>query len=124
MEMQVRLMVAAHFGIGGRRGQATTKEILAQYFIWANMDDTIEKFVTSCLHCLSSAPGNKVPRPLGEAIHATKPNEVLHFDYLYMGTGGKEKLYPLIRKDDMGSFVRLYAVSEADAAATAECLVD
>jgi hypothetical protein len=41
--------------------------------------------VQNCLHCVATIPGDKVPRPLGTQLHATKPNETLHFDFLYIG---------------------------------------
>ena len=41
-----------------------------------------------CLHCMDSKAGEKVPRPLGETVHGTRPGEVVHFDYLYVGASG------------------------------------
>ena len=29
-----------------------------------------------------------MPRPLGETVHGTRPGEVVHFDYLYVGASG------------------------------------
>ena len=52
------------------------------------------------------------------------PNEVLHFDFCYIGKSIKGYIYVLIVKDDMSSFVRLYASEVADADAVAEALVD
>jgi hypothetical protein len=33
-------------------------------------------------------------------LHASKPNEVIHFDYLYMGPSVDDAKYVLIVKDD------------------------
>jgi hypothetical protein len=33
---------------------------------------------------VATIPGDKEPRPLGAQIHATKPNEILQFDFLYI----------------------------------------
>ncbi|KAH9115474.1 hypothetical protein LEN26_012978 [Aphanomyces euteiches] len=57
--------------------------------IWAKM----AFFVDRCLHC--AATGGQVLRPFGMAPHATKPNEILHWDFLYMENG-----YLLVAKDD------------------------
>ena len=38
-------------------------------------------------HCMDSKAGEKVPRPLGETVHGTRPGEVVHFDYLHVGAG-------------------------------------
>jgi hypothetical protein len=35
-------------------------------------------FVQNRLHCVTTIPGDKLPRPLGVQLHATKPNEILH----------------------------------------------
>ena len=52
------------------------------------------KLVKQCLHCMGSKTGEKVPRPLGEAVHGRRPGEVLYFDYLYGDSGplGKDGL--------------------------------
>jgi hypothetical protein len=49
------------------------------------MAKDVKVFVQNCLHCVATIPGDKVPRPLGTKLHATKPNEILHFDFLYIG---------------------------------------
>jgi hypothetical protein len=64
-----------------------------------------------------------MPRPYGEAIHATKPNMLLHFDYLYIGLGDKNLVYLLIIKDDASGYVWLCPHETADAASTVESLV-
>ena len=37
---------------------------------------------------MDSKAGEKVPRPLGETVHGTRPGEVFSFDYLYVGDSG------------------------------------
>jgi hypothetical protein len=49
------------------------------------MAKDVKVFVQNCLHCVATIPGHKVPRPLGPQLLATKPNEILHFDFLYIG---------------------------------------
>jgi hypothetical protein len=49
------------------------------------MAKDVKVFVQNCLHCVATIPGDKVPRPLGTLLHETKPNEILHFDFLYIG---------------------------------------
>ena len=46
------------------------------------------EFVKQCLHCMDSKADEKIPRPLGEMVHGKRPDEVLHFDYLYVGNSG------------------------------------
>ncbi len=47
---------------------------------WSTMDADIKAFVQSCLVCTLSSSGSKVPRPLGQQIHAQRVSELLHFD--------------------------------------------
>ena len=47
----------------------------------------MREFVRQCLHCADTCSGDVVPRPLGETVYETAPNEVVHFDYLYVVCG-------------------------------------
>jgi Integrase zinc binding domain len=85
LSMQVRLCVIAHCGRRGHRGHQVTLTAIQDHYCWKEMSKDIKAFVGSCYHFIASAPGETTPRPLGESLHATKPNEVIHFDYLYMG---------------------------------------
>jgi hypothetical protein len=49
------------------------------------MAKDVKVFVQNCLNCVATIPGDKVPRPLGTQLHAIKPNENLHLDFLYIG---------------------------------------
>ena len=59
-------------------------------------------FYKKCLHCLTTIGGDKAPRPLSEALHDDKPNEISHFDYLNMEDG-----YLLAIIDDYSSYTEL-----------------
>ena len=61
----------------------------------------------SCIHCLSTEDGRMVPRPLGHAMHSTKPNLVIHFDYFFMEQGENGYKYVLIVNDDLSGYVFL-----------------
>jgi hypothetical protein len=39
-----------------------------------------------------------------EALHASKPNEVIHFDYLYMGPSVDDAKYVLIVKENYSNY--------------------
>ena len=66
---------------------------------------------------MDSKTGEKVPRPLGETVHGTRPGEVVHIDYLYVGESGplgQDGLdedegfkYILVMLDDMSNWVWL-----------------
>jgi Integrase core domain len=76
------------------------------------------------LHCVATIPGDKVPRPLGTQLHATKPNEILHFDFLNIGLSRDGKYqYLLLLMDDLSGYLWLMPCRTADAAATVETLM-
>ncbi|KAJ8558819.1 hypothetical protein ON010_g8630 [Phytophthora cinnamomi] len=121
--LQTRLCVVAHAGAAGHRGVAATLKHLNDVFIWDGMDESVRNFVDGCLHCMR-VDGTKVPRPFGEAVHATKPNEVIHFDYLSMPASSNEVCYVLVLKDDMSGFVELVPCSAATSSEVFIALTD
>jgi hypothetical protein len=97
---------------------------IQNHYYWKDMSKDIKAFVGSCFHCIASAPGETTPRPRGEALHASKPNEVIHFDYLYMGPSVDDAKYVLIVKDDSSNYVGLKQCKNADAYSTAAVLIE
>lgn len=118
--MKLRLMIAGHcagFGVG-HRGAETTLTKVKEFFVWNNMANDVRSFIGSCLHCLASE-GTMVPRPLGQAMHSTKPNGLIHFDYLYVSSSGDKFVYILVLKDDLSGYTWLVPTKTADAENTA-----
>ncbi|OWZ00772.1 Retrotransposon protein [Phytophthora megakarya] len=101
--LQQRLCVVAHAGLSGLRGADTTERMLAETFDWPTLGNDIKKFVRGCLHCMIIRDW-VVPRRLGEALHASAPNEVLHFDYLPLPACTTGDQYVLVLKDDMSCY--------------------
>jgi hypothetical protein len=84
----------------------------------------VKVFVQNCFHCVATIPGDKVPRPLGTQLHATKPNEILHFDFLYIGLSRDGKYqYLLLLKDDLSGYLWLVPCRTDDAEATVDALM-
>ncbi|KAF0750247.1 hypothetical protein AaE_006783, partial [Aphanomyces astaci] len=122
-DLQQRVCIIAHQGAAGhRRIEATTKAV-RDVFGWSTLEDDVKTFVQACIRCLS-VDGSVVPRPLGSALHAEKPQELIHFDWLSMptATNGLQKI--LVIKDDMRGFVRLWPSETSDGAVTANGLLD
>jgi Integrase zinc binding domain len=98
-ELQLRLNVEAHCRSAGHRAYEATLGAIKEYVAWTTMAKDVKVFVQNCLHCVATIPGDKVPRPLSTQLHATKPNEILHFDFLYIGLSrdGKYQYLLLLR---------------------------
>ena len=121
--LKLRILIAAHTGFGGHRSWRVTHASIKSHFYWKNLGKDVESFVKSCLHCIASTPGTVVPRPLGNAIHAVKPNKLLHFDFCHMGKGDEGHIYVLILKDDFSGYVWLVPSKEATAEVVADSLI-
>ena len=79
---------------------------------------------------MDSKAGEKVPHPLGKTVHGTRPSELVHFDYLYVGAslplsdddlnedGGYS--YILVMMDNMSNWVWL---EPSEACTTAQHLL-
>ncbi|KAK1945593.1 Pro-Pol polyprotein [Phytophthora citrophthora] len=122
--MQMRICVVGHFGIAGHRGMKVTLLQIKEKFVWTNMAKDVEFFVRRCLHCASTLGGPPQLRPLGEAMHAEKPNELIHWDYLFMEKSDTNLEYVLVIKDDASKYVWLIPSMAADADTTFTALLD
>ncbi|CAM9575818.1 unnamed protein product, partial [Sphacelaria rigidula] len=84
--------------------------------------------------CADSRAGDVVPRPLGETGHGTTPNEVVYFDFLYVGESGPLASQGLsadagfrcilVIMDDLSNFVALEPVAVCTAESTAASLLN
>ncbi|KAH9105630.1 hypothetical protein AeMF1_018616 [Aphanomyces euteiches] len=122
VDLQQRLCVIAHQGAAGHRRVAATVKSVSDKFRWATLAQDVETFVKACLHCMQ-VDGDVVPRPLGSTLHAEKPNELIHFDWLSMPMSTSGLKHVLVIKDDMSGFVHLFPAESADATSTATALM-
>lgn len=120
VELQMKLLVISHCGYNGHRGTESTLSILSEKYWWDTMQNDCKVFVMSCIHCIMSTTGHRIPRPLGHNEIASRPNHVLHFDYLYMGRGIAGNRYVLILRDGFSSYTWLCMAKTADAETVAE----
>jgi Integrase core domain/Integrase zinc binding domain len=124
VELQIRLCVEAHGRSAGHRAYEATLGAIKEHVAWTTMTKNVKVFVQNCLHCVATIPEDKVLRPLGTQLHATKPNEILHFDFLYIGLSRNGKYqYLLLLKDDLSGYLWLMPCRTADAAATVDALM-
>jgi hypothetical protein len=124
--LRLRLAVIAHGGPAGHRGSAVAVGVLREDFTWLRMAKDVERFCRKCLHCVPTHGGLRVPRALGTQAHASRPNEMLHFDFLQMETeaeDAEEMKYVLVIKDDFSGFVELVPSKSATAEVVVEALL-
>ena len=105
VEVQLRLCIIGNCGRGGHRGVNTTLKNISEHFFWQTMQADITSFCNTCLHREATTGGLRKPRPFAHTMHADRPNELLHFDYLYMNESATGEKYVLILKDDASSFI-------------------
>jgi hypothetical protein len=115
-QMQVRLCAVAHFGITGHCGLETTLQRLKLRFWWKDMVKDVKFFVARRLHC-ASVQGS-VQRPFEEAMHTSKPNELLHWDFLAM-----TERYLMVIKDDASKYLLLWETMTVDAHSVGRALL-
>lgn len=120
--LKLKLLTVAHAGQAGHRGVDATAASLREEFTWRKIQIDAKDFVSNCLLCILSRTGSKIPRPLSITLHGSRPNEVLHFDYLFLGEGETDKKYVLVVKDDFSGYAWLSPSTSATAAHAAEVL--
>ena len=122
-QTKLKILVSAHCGIAGHRGREATMSIVSENYWWDELETDVNEFVNHCLHCLVSRTGKSIPRPLGHALHGSRPNEVIHADFLFMGAGINDKKYTLMLKDDLSGFIWLWPAESASSEVASEALL-
>lgn len=113
--LKLKLLTIAHSGPAGHRGAESTHDAIRSDFTWTGLRRDTTDFVQSCLFCVLSKTGSKIPRPLSRTLHASRPNEVLHFDYLYLGASESGEMYVLVLKDDLSGYCWIEETKSANA---------
>lgn len=122
-ELKLKIMVISHTSSMGHRGIDATRSIISESFWWETLEKDLRNFIKNCLHCIVSRTGDIRPRPLASALHGSRPNEVVHIDYLYMGKEAFGNLkYILLIKDDLSSFVWLWPTHSATGDAAVDAI--
>ncbi len=118
--LRVRLLVIAHAGAAGHRGQAVTERDLKTRFTWPGLAQQVREFVQRCLLCCKTRGGVVVPPPIGKALRGAEPGESLHLDFITMFEG--EGL--LVLKDGFSGFVLLWYAKAYNALTTEEAVIE
>jgi hypothetical protein len=54
VDVKIRLLIVAHCGRGGHRPAKETKLKLLEPFVWDDVADDVDTFLSSCLHCAAN----------------------------------------------------------------------
>ena len=122
-DLRIRLLVVGYAGHAGHCGMDITKRRLAERFWWPTLVQDVETFVRSCLLCIKSRGGGMIPRPMGRQLQASKPRELIHFDFLKMILSDTVQEYLLVLKDGLSGFTMLFPCQSCTTAATVEGLL-
>ncbi|GMF32353.1 unnamed protein product [Phytophthora fragariaefolia] len=122
-ELCLRTCLIGHFRAAGHRTADVTFKAIAKNVFWPDLVADVKHFVARCMRCGSVSSGPPMPRPLGEALHAEKPNEI-HWDYVSMGSATSGDEYVLVVKDDASHYVWLIPTVAATADLTIDALLD
>jgi hypothetical protein len=124
VKLQLRLCVEAHCRSAGHRAHDATLGAIKEYVAWTTVAKDVKVFVQNCLHCVATILRDKVPSLLNTQLHATKPNEILHFNFLFIGLSRDGKYqYLLLIKDDLSGELWLVPSGTAETVATFDALM-
>jgi RNase H-like domain found in reverse transcriptase/Integrase zinc binding domain len=124
VDVKMRLLIVAHCGRSGHRPYDETRGKLLQGFVWDNMNEDMQLFLRNCIHCLSTSEPYRIPRPLMQALHAILPNQLLHFDNLYIEPSISGCTCVLILKDDPTNYTWLRACKNADGDSAVQAILE
>lgn len=118
-DLRRRLCIIAHAGgNSGHLGYQATAQKLTQFFKWESYTEDVKAVCSSCLHCLPTRGGVRIPRPLGMQLHGSRPNEVVHMDWIYIWpmrkNGIHEYQWNFILRDDLSGMIKMTPANQPD----------
>ncbi|EQC33737.1 hypothetical protein SDRG_08839 [Saprolegnia diclina VS20] len=105
--LQQRLSFVAHCGPIGHRSKFAKKMHLKRLFWLDQLDVKLTAFMDQCLLCPHVKGGRVIQRPPSQLWYASRPNEGILFDFLYLGDSFKGSKYELVLKDDLTHYCEL-----------------
>ncbi|GMG15160.1 unnamed protein product [Phytophthora fragariaefolia] len=81
-DLLARIMVLAHCGAQGHRGEAAMESLLGERFIIVQLHKKVFQFIKSCLICKHVKGSRHTQRPYGSTFTATVRNDALRWDFM------------------------------------------
>ncbi|GMF16392.1 unnamed protein product [Phytophthora lilii] len=107
----------------GRGCIAAAAHSLLSLVIAVSRAQRVESYGFRCLLCKHVKSGNIIARPRGPTYNVVAPNELLHWDFLYMGESVGEGQYVLVLKDGLTHYCELGAFDFASSIVVATALI-
>ncbi|KAE9009233.1 hypothetical protein PR001_g16486 [Phytophthora rubi] len=123
-ELIKRLMVIAHCGSQGHRGEQPMTTLLRDRFHVEYLGRRVEEFIRKRLLCKHVKGGMLVQRPWGPTYEAKERNEGVHWDFLTMGDSFGENRSILVIKDALTHYCELFPTPHCDSGTAAAGLLD
>ena len=120
-DILARLIIIAHSRVGHRGRAQVLRALKDRFFFEHPLDNTmIDQYIRECLHCRPFV----VFRPLlsGTLLRATKPLEIIHFDFYFVSSKGLYH-YLLVVIDNFTQYVNLHVASTPSADVVVEALL-
>lgn len=71
-DLQMRLCMITHAGRAEHRGVDVTEQAFRSQFTWKTLSLDVRVLIRACIHCVTTAVGDRVARPYGAALHTKK----------------------------------------------------
>ncbi|GMF46581.1 unnamed protein product [Phytophthora fragariaefolia] len=84
-DLLAQIMVVAHCGAQGHRGEAATESLLGERFFIVQLHKKVSQFIKACLIRKHVKGPRQIQRPYDPTFPATVRNEALHWDFIYLG---------------------------------------
>ncbi|PXF43591.1 hypothetical protein BWQ96_06648 [Gracilariopsis chorda] len=123
-KLKFKVLIPSHAKTTEHSEAEATKSILKKNVTWRALSNDVSGFgfVSGRLQCIVTRTVQVVPKPPGSALHVQSPNEVVHFDFLYISSSSSSGRYILIIKDDLGFFGWLWLTAGLTAIAAADAM--
>lgn len=125
--LRQRILITAHQGPMAHWGSDETANHVQELFYWPGQRSDIKQFCRECDACLRVKGGRTIPRPMLTTERATRPNQLVHFDYVHIRDPHRSNTdfkYLLVVQDNFSRYVHLYAAKTCDAETAVTSLLD
>ena len=114
----------AHCGIQGHRSGDAIAEQLRQRIEIPQLRQHVAKILQACLLCKHVRGGKLIQSRWDTDGFATKRNECMHMDYLYLGDSYGSAKYVLVLKDELTHYTELVPCDAPTSTVAAEAVLD